>query len=283
MKTVDFTENNGQMVEIAQGDFFRKQKHGSDRFPMGNSPRGFCRTAARGWEGATSTRRACGVEWSVVDLAYGSTVARPAAALSALSNLSSAFSEMAKGWPVRGDFAGSGRGFSAAGEVGFERRSHRRHLRRGEKGGSAVGKTKRGKGTKIMAVTDGNGVPIAVHVASASPHETQLVEATLDSCFAPRLPKNILGDLAYDSDPLDKKLQEKYGINLIAPHKSNRSKPSTQDGRALRRFCRRWKVERFFAWLQNFRRLVNRWEYKERNFLGMLQIACILILMRRYF
>jgi transposase len=42
-----------------------------------------------------------------------------------------------------------------------------------------------------------------------------------------------------------------------------------------------WKVERFFAWLHNFRRLVTRWEYKESNFLGMLQLACILILMRR--
>ena len=100
--------------------------------------------------------------------------------------------------------------------------------------------------------------------------ETKLVEATLDSSFAPRLPENLLGDLAYDSDPLDKKLQEKYDINLIAPHKSNRSKPPTQDGRVLRRFCRRWKVERFFAWLHNFRRLVTRWEYKEGNFLGKI-------------
>ncbi len=122
-----------------------------------------------------------------------------------------------------------------------------------------------------------------MRLASASPHETQLVEATLESSFAPGLPKNLLGDLAYDSDPLDKKLKEKYGINLIAPHKSNRKKPATQDGRSLRRFCRRWKVERLFAWLHNFRRLVTRWEYKESNFLGMLQLGCILILMRRYF
>jgi len=134
-----------------------------------------------------------------------------------------------------------------------------------------------------MAVTDGHGFPVAVHVASASPHETQLVEATLDRSFAPQLPQNLLGDLAYDSDPLDKKLKDRYGIDLIAPHKCNRRKPATQDGRALRRFCRRWKVERFFAWLQNFRRLVTRWEYKDSNFLGLLQLACILILMRRYF
>jgi transposase len=134
-----------------------------------------------------------------------------------------------------------------------------------------------------MAVTDGNGIPVAVHVASASPHETRLVEATLESKFAPRLPQKLLGDLAYDSDPLDQKLKEKYGIDLVAPHKENRRKAVTQDGRVLRRFCRRWKVERFFAWLHNFRRLVTRWEYKESNFLGLLQLACILILLRRGF
>jgi len=134
-----------------------------------------------------------------------------------------------------------------------------------------------------MAVTDGHGVPLAVHVASASPHETRLVEETLDSRFAPKLPAKLLGDLAYDSDPLDEKLRKKYRVALIAPHKRNRRKPPTQDGRSLRRFCRRWKVERFFAWLHNFRRLVTRWEYKASNFLGMLQLACILILLRRGF
>ncbi|MGC2697174.1 MAG: DDE transposase, partial [Candidatus Angelobacter sp.] len=42
------------------------------------------------------------------------------------------------------------------------------------------------------------------------------------------------------------------------------------------------KIERFFAWLHNFRRLVIRWEHHEDNFLGMVQLACILILMRNY-
>ena len=190
-------------------------------------------------------------------------------------------------WQQDGRFAVvlqvAGRGSGAPWKIGFARRSYRRHLRGGEKRGSAVGKTKRGKGFKIMAVTDGHGVPVAVHLASASPHETKLVEATLDVSFAPKLPEKLLGDLAYDSDPLDEKLKKKYGIDLIAPHKSNRRKPRTQDGRSLRLFCCRWKGERFFAWLQNFRRLVKRWEYKESNFLGMLQLACILILYAEVF
>ena len=91
----------------------------------------------------------------------------------------------------------------------------------------------------------------------------------------------MIGDTAYDSDPLDQRLQQQ-GVRLIAPHKYNRRKPRTQDGRVLRRYCRRWKIERLFAWLHNFRRLVIRLEYHEANFLGMLQLGCVLILMRNY-
>jgi Carboxypeptidase regulatory-like domain/Transposase DDE domain len=70
-----------------------------------------------------------------------------------------------------------------------------------------------------------------------------------------------------------------YGIEVIAPHRSNR-KNKTQDGRRLRRYRRRWKVERLFAWLQNFRRLVVRYERHAENFLGMLHLGCCLILLR---
>lgn len=283
MKAVDSMGNNGHILETARVDFLAQTEHGSYRRPMGNSPRGVCRTTARRWQGATAARRTCSAEWRLVDLAHWSTLEGLTRSLSTLSNLSPTFPEMAAGRSFRSDLTGAGRGSGSPWKARPERRRHRCLLRGGEKRGAAVGKTKRGKGTKIMAVTDGHGVPVAVHVASASPHETRLVEATLDDGFAPALPQKLLGDLAYDSDPLDEKLQAKYGIDLIAPHKSNRRKPPTQDGRPLRRFCRRWKVERFFAWLHNFRRLVTRWEYKASNFLGMLQLACILILLRRGF
>jgi transposase len=130
-----------------------------------------------------------------------------------------------------------------------------------------------------MAITDGNGLPIAARIESASPHEITLVKETIESLFVSDNPEMIIGDMAYDSDPLDEELAA-VGIELVAPHKSNRVKKQTQDGRILRRYKRRWKVERFFAWLQNFRRLVNRWEYKAENFLGMLRLGCIKILLR---
>ncbi len=69
---------------------------------------------------------------------------------------------------------------------------------------------------------------------------------------------------------------------MIAPHKATRKKAATQDGRPLRRYRRRWKVERLFAWLQNFRRLVVRYEYHAENFLGFVYLGCILILLRCY-
>jgi transposase len=145
-----------------------------------------------------------------------------------------------------------------------------------------VGKTKRGKGTKLMAVADGAGFPLAISVGSASPHEVKLVEETLEKRFMDEKPQRLIGDRAYDSDPLDESLQ-KQGIELIAPHRSNRKKPATQDGRVLRRYKRRWKVERLFAWLQNFRRIQVRHDRSLNNYLAFVLLGCMIIFLRNRF
>ncbi len=142
-----------------------------------------------------------------------------------------------------------------------------------------MGPTKRGKGSKLMAVADGHGLPLAVDVASASPAEVRLVISTLEARFIPELPERLIGDKAYDSDPLAAQLAE-GDVELIAPNRENRT-VKTQDGRPLRRYKRRWKIERLFAWLYNFRRLVTRWEYDVLNFLAFVQLGCIVILLRR--
>ncbi len=67
---------------------------------------------------------------------------------------------------------------------------------------------------------------------------------------------------------------------MIAPHRKGRKKEPTQDGRKLRRYKRRWKVERLFAWLGNFRRLVGRYERHAENYLGFVRLACMVILLR---
>ena len=66
----------------------------------------------------------------------------------------------------------------------------------------------------------------------------------------------LIADKSYDSDPLRKRLKKQRGIDLICPHRRNRTKPKLQDGRKLRRYRRRYKIERTFAWLGSFRRLV---------------------------
>ena len=131
-----------------------------------------------------------------------------------------------------------------------------------------------------MAICDGHGLPLAVHVASASPYEPHLVPATLDARFLPDLPARLIGDRGYDSDPLDALLRERYGIEMIAPIVAAGAARRPKMAGPLRRRRRRWKIERLFAWLHNSRRLVTRWEYHVENFLGMLQLACARILLR---
>lgn len=217
-----------------------------------------------------------------MDLALGSALAGHAGTLSAIPDLPPPPPRMGALRGVQTDRGSVGGGSAKSRQARFGRMLHRRDLCDREKGGAAVGKTKRGKGTKLMAVADGAGAPVAVHTASASPHEVTLAENTVEERFTKDIPERLIGDLAYDSDPLDARFA-KQGIELIAPHRENRSRPQTQDGRTLRRYRRRWKVERLFAWLQNFRRLVVRYEYHVENFLGFVHLGCMLILLRRYF
>jgi transposase len=109
-----------------------------------------------------------------------------------------------------------------------------------------------------------------------------LTEQTLDAAFVDELPPRVIGDRAWDSKKHEVSLAERRELELIAPKRQGQN-PSRrkQDGRKLRRAKRRWMVERLFAWLQNFRRLVTRWEHKAENFLGFLQLGCVVILLRQ--
>src|SRR5271167_2709174 len=110
-----------------------------------------------------------------------------------------------------------------------------------------------------------------------------------DHCSGPRpvlgrgrprqKPKRIIADRAYDSNPLRDRLQ-KRGIELLVPHRRNRQRWWRQDGRKLRRYRKRWKVERTFAWLQNFRRLLVRQDRILTVYRGLFHFACLLITLR---
>ncbi len=148
-------------------------------------------------------------------------------------------------------------------------------------GGEGVGPTKRGKGVKIMGIVDRHGLPVAASTHAANHHEVTLVQLTFDFYMIEAKPENLIGDKAYDSDKLDEELRQQ-GIRMIAPHRSRRRQLRTQDGRRLRRHQRRWLVERFFSWIQWHRRILVRWEYYAQNFLGFVQLACTLILLKQF-
>ena len=131
-----------------------------------------------------------------------------------------------------------------------------------------------------MALADGHGLPLAVSIESGSRHDVVLVEQTLDQAVVEHLPPRLIGDKAFDSRPLSERLSSERNIELIAPKRRTKS-PRKQDGRSLRRYKRRWKVERLFAWLKRYRRLAVRYERKAQNFLGFLHLGCILLHTRR--
>jgi transposase len=134
-----------------------------------------------------------------------------------------------------------------------------------------------------MVVVDGQGVPLASLLESASPVEVRLLEPTLEQlpASAQGKIKRLILDRGYDSDPLRTRLKEQ-GIEMICPHRCNRKKPKTQDGRPLRRYKRRWKVERTFAWLGNYPRLLVRWERDVVVYRGFFHLAYALIALNQF-
>jgi transposase len=139
-----------------------------------------------------------------------------------------------------------------------------------------------------MVVSDGHGTPLAILTETASTHEVKLIEPLLKRIRLPRRgrgrPKTKLSRLIYDkaadSDSLRRPLRRR-GTDLIVPHRAGRVQRPTQDRRKLRRYGRRWKIERTFAWLQNFRRLVVRHDRKITMFEAYLQLGCTIITLNK--
>lgn len=132
-----------------------------------------------------------------------------------------------------------------------------------------------------MALADSAGLPIAVSIAEGSRHDVVLVDQTLDEAVTEYLPAKLIADKAFDSADLALRLHTERNVELIAP-KRNCSHRRRQDGRPMRRYKRRWKVERLFGWLKKFRRIAVRWEADAQNYLGFLQLGCAVILLRQF-
>jgi transposase len=132
-----------------------------------------------------------------------------------------------------------------------------------------------------MVVVDGQGIPLGSRVLEASPAEVTLVEHTLNA-VAPKQRRKItrlIADRAYDSDSSRRHLAAQK-VELICPHRKGRKKKPSQDRRCLRRYRHRWKIERTFAWLGNFRRLVVRYERYPDLYHAFFQLACAFITLK---
>jgi transposase len=152
-----------------------------------------------------------------------------------------------------------------------------------------VGKTKRGKGTKLMVLADGAGTPLGICVEKASPAEVTLLARTLDAVKMtqrrgarrrPTKPLRLIADRGYDSNAA-RALLVKRSIEPIIPRRQNNKVATHQDGRKLRRYKRRWIIERTNSWLQNFRRLVVRYERSVQNFTALVHMACVLMTLKK--
>jgi transposase len=132
---------------------------------------------------------------------------------------------------------------------------------------------------KIGMVVERNGIPVGVLTDAADVGEPALGERVLA-----RLPPEVdppgdvpvVADRGFDSDALRDDLAG-LGFRLLAPHRKNRKRPSRNDGRRMRRYKRRYVVERTFGWLHSYRRLLVRHEWYAHLYDGFLHLACALI------
>ncbi|MGA7063839.1 MAG: IS5 family transposase [Candidatus Acidiferrales bacterium] len=287
------------MVSLSKKrDKFGQQRQGrsdgairstADRRPMGENPSLASEAAAPPAGRQTTGQRPQSTRRNSVDFAQWRSLAGFARRVSLTGDLLAAASRLGRAGNLAHHLARISGGTEPTRTTRLERIVSGRQFCSGQKRGSKVGKTKRGKGTKWMVVVDGQGVPLGKQLYSASPNEVRLAEETLAAVCVSRRHhsgrprqkvRRVIADRAFDSDPLRAQLAAR-GIELIAPHRWNRSKPRTQDGRALRRYRRRWKVERTFAWLGNFRRLVVRYDRSITIYEAFFHIACFMITLRR--
>jgi transposase len=139
-----------------------------------------------------------------------------------------------------------------------------------------------------MIVVDGSGIPLGCLLDSASPAEVRLAEATLNDIHVPKggkgrtrsRPKRVIADKAYDSDGLRASLKRR-GITLISPYKKNRTHHKRQNQIIRKRYGKRWIVERTFAWIACFRRLVVRYEHHLSIYSAFFNLVCAMITLKK--
>ena len=141
-----------------------------------------------------------------------------------------------------------------------------------------------------MLVVEGQGLPIGVHLASARPHELKLAQPTMRTIKVPRAqgrprvrPDELVADKGYDSREFREWLRKRGIKPTIPPNARRRKRPKPGRPRVTGlSYHQRWLVERTFAWLGTFRRIVVRHERKVEVFRAFVLLAFILICLRYF-
>ena len=135
---------------------------------------------------------------------------------------------------------------------------------------------------KLEVVTDARGLPLGMATAGANVSEQALLVPALDDVPV-AVPDGtpVIADKGHDADPLRDDV-EAAGFVPVIPHRKNRVKPPRTDGRRLRRYKRRWRVERTNAWLHCYRGLAVRWSYYSFMYVGMVYVTFIHMALNRF-
>ena len=135
---------------------------------------------------------------------------------------------------------------------------------------------------KLEVVTEKTGLPLSAGIAAANVGEPELLLPALDDVPV-EIPEGtpVVADRGYDSDPLRDEM-EADGFTPVIPHRKSRKRPSRNDGRRLRRYRRRWRIERTNAWLHCYRGLAVRWSYYSFMYMGLVHLALIHMALQRF-
>lgn len=138
-----------------------------------------------------------------------------------------------------------------------------------------MGRSRGGLTTKIHALVDANGLPIALKITAGQAHDGRSAADMLDAIGEAQI---LLADRAYDSDALREKLRERGAWANIKPmpHRVNIPSFSTY------LYRERNLVERFFNKLKHFRAIATRFEKHAANYLALVKLAAIKIWLRIY-
>jgi transposase len=138
-----------------------------------------------------------------------------------------------------------------------------------------MGRSRGGLTTKVHAVVDAEGLPIALKLSEGQAHDGRTAADMFDTVQAGHI---LLADRAYDSDALRNALSKRgaWGNIRLMPHR--KSRPAFSDWL----YRQRKAVERFFNKLKHFRAVATRYDKRDDNFLASVKLASLRIWLRSY-